>query len=589
MLISNSLFLEFSFDKVLYDKGHLFSSDSISIKYDLGSNLPCSIFKKKSTMLIVVGHPSFNKIINNDLFFEEYLKQRFNNDFLSLIDGEFLIIECDLKKSEIKVVNSRFGTPIVFYAYFSNRFVVSTSYKILYDFLMRNKLAKINSDICYDLIRFRRVFGDDTYDTVSKYLPPATVLRWNGRLFLKRYWMPNYAKNNFSLDENSYNLVDLIKKSISFKTSDNKRYGIMQSGGLDTRLILSNFNDPPHAFTITYSKNREYYVAKKLVDYKQGEHSWIQIKNNQYSSNFDVASSVTGAMYMADCMFYGHEDIIKRKSDVLFAGFGMDYFFQGMYLPSKMYSILGEPIPWFKTLGKFKGNLTDYFINNISYYTKGLDVRSVLSNKQLKKMNDRVFDAISTQLSNAKKYTDNPYDIWENMSLGDLSRHYTYGGQLALMESAELRNISYTNSILNLYLSLPSEQRFDARILRNALKISDKRFYDLQSANHGYPAGYSSLQRSFHHILRHFPERIGIRKKEKKFERTWLEGDAVLKTDLRKKVLDLKKSNILTDLDIVDMVKMRSAIDQWDRGEVEGGQMLTVLLTLESFFSSGIK
>jgi asparagine synthetase B (glutamine-hydrolysing) len=589
MSINNFLFLEFSFGKSLYDKGHLLSTDSLNIKYDLGDNLPCNIFRTESLLLIAVGHPSYSQSINNDLFFKKYLELRSNEASLASIDGEFLIVECDLKSGNIKVVNSRFGTPIAFYASFTNRFVISTSYKVLYDFLIQNKLAKLNPEVCYDLLRFRRVFCNDTYDTCSKYLSPATVLKWNGKLLLNRYWTPSYSKNSLSLNDNSYNLVDLIRGSISYKTSDNRKYGIMQSGGLDTRLILSNFVYPPHAFTITYTKNREYDVAKQLVDFKQGEHSWIQVKDDQYSSNFDTASSVTGGMYMADCLFYGHKDIIRKKSDVLFAGFGMDYFFQGMYLPSKMYSIFGEPIPWFKTLGKFKGDFVDYFINNISYYTKGVDIKNILSNKQLIKMNDRVFHAISTQLTNAKEYTDNPYDIWEHMSLGDLSRHYTYGGQLALMESAELRNISYTNAILDLYHSLPSEQRFDARILRRALKISDKRFYNLQSANHGYPAGYSSLQRSVSHIWKHLPERIGIREKKRKFERTWLEGDAVLRTDLRKKIINLKKSDVLADLDIVDMTKMRSMIDLWSDGKIKGGQTFTVLLTLESFFSSGAK
>ena len=97
---------------------------------------------------------------------------------------------------------------------------------------------------------------------------------------------------------------------------------------------------------------------------------------------------------------------------------------------------------------------------------------------------------IESIVTEAKKYSDNQYDIYEHMSLGNLSRHYTYCGQLALMELSEYRTISYTNSILDFYYQLPIEHRFDARVLRKALLISDKRFYRLPSANHGYSAGF---------------------------------------------------------------------------------------------------
>ena len=137
MSINNFLFLEFSFGKSLYDKGHLLSTDSLNIKYDLGDNLPCNIFRTESLLLIAVGHPSYSQSINNDLFFKKYLELRSNEASLASIDGEFLIVECDLKSGNIKVVNSRFGTPIAFYASFTNRFVISTSYKVLYDFCMR--------------------------------------------------------------------------------------------------------------------------------------------------------------------------------------------------------------------------------------------------------------------------------------------------------------------------------------------------------------------------------------------------------------------------------------------------------------------
>jgi asparagine synthase (glutamine-hydrolysing) len=583
--MNNYFILEASYGKLLSNgSGNYINKSGFNIFYSAGKTTPIDIYQSDSLLVIIIGHPSFTRVIDNDEFIKQYLQLK-SDSKLSSIDGEFLIIECNLINKTISTINSRFGTPVVFYATFDNRMVVSTAYQILYSFLIRNRLSKINTDACYDLLRFKRIFNQDTYDTNSKYLSPGSILNWNGKLSLSKYWTPSYSKNNLSLNENASNLLELVKQSISYKTSDDKNYGIMQSGGLDTRLILSNFTNPPHAFTITYTKNREYEIAKQLVDFKGGDHSWIKVKNGQYNTNFDHASSVTSAMYMADCLFYGHQKIIQDKSNVLFSGYGMDYFFQGMYLPAKMYSVFGEDIPWFKTLDMIQGNFVEYFINNISYNVKGLDVSNILSSKQSSRMNDRIFHAVSCQLSDAKEYASDPYDIWEYMSLGDLSRHYTYGGQLSLMELSELRNVSYTNSMLDLYHSIPYEQRFDARVLRKSLKKVDKRFYHLPSANHGYPAGYSSMQRSAAHIWKFWPERVGLRKKKRKFERTWLEGDVILRSELRDRVIALKKSEILADLNIVDMDKLNHTINQWDNNKMDIGETFTILMTLESFFS----
>ena len=174
------------------------------------------------------------------------------------------------------------------------------------------------------------------------------------------------------------------------------------------------------------------------------------------------------------------------------------------------------------------------------------------------------------------------------MSLGDLSRHYTYGGQLAVAELNYHRVISYTNELLDLYTSIPVNQRFDAKVLRKALYLSDKRLYKLISANHGYPAGYSSFQKSILHVKKYWPEKVGLKKKIRNFERTWLTSEEVLRQDLYNKVSELPDSPVLNDLNIVDMKKLRDAIEKWKSGDLVVNQTIMVLLTINSFCSQTI-
>ena len=595
MSLENYLFIELCGS---YDIGGIDAEQNIVfgknkvLKFKYGNICPIHIKDEKNRIVITVGHPSFNNKIDVDDFISEYIKVTKQNksNFIASIDGEFLIIDFNKLSDEITVINSRFASPIVFYAVVAGSFVLSTAYSMMFKYLFNNGLttAKVLNEKIYEVLRFRRLFGVGTYDNHSKYLEGASKLSWKDDIKIERYWRPNLIKNNFSLSTNSNTLIEILDDSIEYKTSDNKRYGIMQSGGLDTRLILSRFNKPPHAFNITYEKNREYNIAKELVSYKNGSFSWIQAEIGQYKNYFDYGTQTTGGMYQNSGLFYGHRKTIKEKCDVLFSGYGMDYFFQGMYLPSKMYSVFGEPIPYYKTLGKIDANVTKYFIDNISYKTKGFELQNIMNPKQIGRMNDSIYETIESQLNNAKKYSDNIYDIYEHMSLGNLSRHYTHCGQLALMELSEHRTISYSNKILDLYYQLPLEHRFDAKILRKALSLSDARFYKLPSANHGYSAGFSSFRKSIEHIYKHLPERIGIREKNRNFERTWLTAEEILRNELISNVHGLMDSEVLSDLDIVDMDKLRKIIKMWENKDIIGNQSLMMLLTVDSFFKQSM-
>lgn len=586
MKIENYLFVELcdlSSTSLIKDGSRLVRGNAKALRLKYGDLCPIYIEESDDRAILTVGHPSFDGSINNKSFILEYNKK--TNKHISDIDGEFLIIDFDKLSDEITVINSRFASPQVFYALLDNKFVLSTAYYVLSKYLLSNKLSNIFTEKIYESLLFRRLFGEDTYDSKSKCLQSASKLVYGKKINIEKYWHPEFSRNSYSLNDNANILNNLIDKSIRYKTSDNKRYGIMQSGGLDTRLILSRFDDMvPHAFNITYSKNKEYKIAKTLVEYKKGNFTWIQAKTGMYDQYFDYGSQITGGMFQNSGLFYGHRDTIANDCDVLFSGYGMDYFFQGMYLPSKMYSLFGELIPHYKTLDKINVNIVDYFINNISYKTKGFNLSDIMTTNQIANMQESIRSSITRQANEAKKNSDNLYDIYEYMSLGDLSKHYTYTGQLALMELTEYRTISYTNSILEFYYKVPLKQRFDAKILRKALLMSDRRFYDLPSANHGLNAGYSSLMRSISHIYKHLPERIGLREKKRNFERTWLTAEEVLRSELLSRVHGLKKSEIIDHLNIVDMDKLRKIIGRWDENKVVGNQSLMMLLSVESFF-----
>ncbi len=564
--------------------------DSTPIKIDYGNNAISHLYDAGNKRLCILGHPILNDKINCQEFSRIFLSKDRGEDFFRKINGEFLLIEVNEEDHTIRIINSRFASPIFWYVAQDNFFLGSTSYYQLCLRLKELDQFQLKPETFYEFLNYRRVFGEKTYDKDSLYLKPAHILTFSkNNVDLKAYWTINYEKSKNGLKDNVERLANAISTSIKRKSSDNKRYGLFLSGGMDTRTILANFTEtPPHCFTLTYSKNsREYQVAKKLAEWKGAEHTWIKIPTGHDRKLFDDCVELTGAMHMTPTLLMGHKDVVQKYIDVLFAGYGFDYFFQGMYVPAKNYNLFGRKLRY-KRIYTIRGDIAEYFIKNISYYTKGFPLTKLLKKNKVNEMHDYIRGVIAGIVSQAKNVSGSVFDIWEYINFSNLSRHYTYGGHLQLMTLAEYRTISYDNDIYDIYLELPVEQRFEARILLGVLKKVNPKFYNYISANHGYPIKYTSAYMSFLEVLRFLKRKIlmreiAIENTPETFRRTWLPIEIVLRNEMMDFVASLKDSEYLESLGIFDMDSIRSNVDLWMKNQIEGDQMFLVLLTIDRF------
>ncbi len=228
MNIENYLFIELC---DLHEKGLVDGEYSIIhgkdkvLRFKHGNLCPINIKDDSERTVVIVGHPSFNNKIDVGDFISDYIKttKQGLNDFYSQINGEFLVIDFNKLSDEITIINSRFASPVVFYAIVNKRFVLSTAYTVLFKYLINNRLAKVLPEKAYEVLSFRRLFGTGSYDSHSKYLESASKLSWRAELKIEQYWKPNIYENNLSLIDNANNLVELLDESVKYTTSDNKR------------------------------------------------------------------------------------------------------------------------------------------------------------------------------------------------------------------------------------------------------------------------------------------------------------------------------------------------------------------------------
>jgi asparagine synthetase B (glutamine-hydrolysing) len=529
--------------------------------------------------------------IDTDRFAQAYLEQPERTDgFLRRVNGEFLLFELS-KSGGLRTINSRFASPPCWYVAETDFFLASTSYYHLARRLKELAGFLFDTDPYYLLMRYRRLFREITYDKRSRYLRPAHVLSKPGRRWEdKPYWGPNYSKNDATLDTNARRLQQLLAQAIRRKGSDHKRYGLFLSGGMDTRSILANTSFPLHCFTMAYSENREYQVAHQLTQWKAVPHHWLHLQKGHSRQQMDAVFRLGASMYMGEGILLGHEATLAPHIDVLFSGYGCDYFFQGMYLPQEFRTVFGRTTPFRRRI-PFQRDMVQFFLDHASYYAKGFPVDELLKPEHRIRLQDYLRATLAACVEDAECYARDPQDIWEHLSLGAVSRHYTYQGQIFLMSNAEHRTVSYDNDLYKLYLELPADQRFDAKVFKAALKHADPRFHGHISANNGYPVGYSHTQMGWRFLMqgvRNMFNKKVLRRSQPpvaydNFQRTWPPVDLILRTDMMDLVQRLHDSPYLASVPFLDMDRVRGMLAGWQRGECPGGHTILNLINIDGF------
>lgn len=484
-------------------------------------------YEDQDTALCVFGIPILHERIDNRRVAREFLANQGRKSFLSSLNGVFFLVHFDKKKDQLQVVNDRFsGYPLYMY-HKPGFFMGSFGYNDLFSHLRDCGELDLSEEAFFELWYFRRLLGTKTLDRKSFYMPPANVLSFDGtRMNLDSYWAPDYTKEHrYSVRENGVRLGQAIKRSITQRTTDGKRYGLFLSGGLDTRTVLSAFPFPPICFTATSVKegNREYERARELARLKGSQHFHLPVGRDHYSRIIDPSVRLTGGLYTSSCIFIGFRDFLRSKIDVGFHGHGFDYMFQGMYIPARYLQPFSLPLVArrMKCLGE---DLVSDFIHTVSYRLKYPHMFRFVKEEHRRRIRESLHESAKDIYRKALDLSDNPHDHWEYMTFHHLSRHYSYPDYASIHTNVEQRPVAFDNEIYDMYLTLPTEQRFDARVQRAALRYLSPAHAQVPSANDGLPVT-SSYVKSLYQIrnwaLRALRGRLKNRPLDDREVRTW--------------------------------------------------------------------
>ncbi len=509
--------------------------------------------------IILIGNPIIENINNFYSIFKIYSNNnnKIKNE-LEKINGQFLVFINYFDKNKFLVFNDRFASiPLYIYKIDKNIYLSHLYYDLFS--IKKVQQLKLNNLNFLQVIFFNRMFGEKTFHNEIKFLLPSTFCKiFNKKIYKYKYWTPNFKYKIKKFNKNvGEEYVRLLKNSINqnLKGYEKDQIGIFLSGGHDSRSVLLTAKDKkPLSLSVSFSNNYEVKVAKKVSNILKLKNKFIKLNQNHFEKHLSLITRINSGFYsFIDTLFVGLNPQIPKKVKILIHGHGLDYMFQGMYLPFSWIKIFKSPT-FFKILKNLKKNdLSNYFVNNISYRVKGIDIFDYIKPKFRNDIRKYLFNSINKINLASKKNSLNKYDNWEFIMTDTLSRHYSYPNVLSKLSLRKQRIVSFDNNLFDFYLSLDPKIRLNADCMRYLMKSINKKAGNVETGNWGLPASDGPMLKTFKLIIRKIIRHLTFNQNYKaptSKDRTWpTRGDYLRKSTYFKKLInEMNNSKKFKDL-----------------------------------------
>ena len=412
-------------------------------------------------------------------------------DFVSGANGNYIAFVLDRDRDTFHLVSDRLGSVPLFTATMGDGMVFSSSIQTL----ARHPAVSTDFDdqFVHEYLVFKRSFGIKTPLTGIERHPPGSITTIDietGTRENRDYWRPRHRPNRKPFSYFVDRFADLFQSVVKEWVDDDERtYGLLLSGGSDSRLCLAALDDHAEVTTFHMSgwMSREARMAERTALTADVDFEWLRrdetyqkqaLERNPRISNFNG--------WFSQAYVTGFHETIVSKCDVLVSGMYADTLFKGHAIPSPEINLgrLGEfEVPFEHTIDTVDEYI-DWLLDDISV-TLDLptDIRTVLSNNITE--TDGVidhhgvtYDSIDDLVHAGKWYPlTNDDDMIFRNSLSHL-RPY--------------RTPYLDNRLIDLALEMPHEYQLRRNIINAGLKRIAPELAHIPHAHTGIP-----LTRSF--------------------------------------------------------------------------------------------
>jgi len=441
-------------------------------------------YEEQKIKLIHNGHKF--KFEDNDAEYCLHLYEEKGENAFKELNGSFCIGIYNLATHELLLVNDRFSShPLFYYLTDKNTLLFGTQ---LSSILQSSEVPReLNMEAIFEFFTFQQVLGTKTFFKDTNLLPPATVLHYRaGNISFVPYWEMKYKEEKHPEGYYVDKLATAIKKSVERSTQRNYRFGLLLSGGLDSRMILAASHKKMVCFTFGDFENREVKIAKKIAEVKGCKHVFLKRDRDHYVNLLDKAVEIGDGMYgYVHAHSVGFFDLIQKECDVLLHGFATERFFRGTNLPYSSLKFLGKS--FFTKRDKLSNeNLPHKIIDKCRNSLHHKNPQQLFIKFYSSILDSVLLDSVNNILNEAETNCTNIYDkfIWFDTHYQSRSRAFLF--EKSIRSFINERSIVFDNNLLDLHLKMPVDLRSTSKIWKKALVKLNPKIAAISDANTGY-------------------------------------------------------------------------------------------------------
>ncbi len=267
----------------------------------------------------------------------------YGSNFISRLNGTFLIAIYDARDSLLHLYTDRFPSRIMTYWQKDSEVTFASSPRSILRY--RDDIGR-NYDLLAltELLAFERVRGEKTLFADIRRLPPACHAQWDGT----RWYREDYAPSRFrpspqpwhSWKDAAIEFSMRLNQAVSKRNGDGAKTAALISGGIDSRLLLG-FSQPGVVAASFTNKgappSKEVQLAAQIAAVCGVPFLALEREEDYYAKIAKAAAeTMEGLWTIAGCHALGtQEQMAKAEIQAILTGNYFDTLFKGFF---------GEPL-----------------------------------------------------------------------------------------------------------------------------------------------------------------------------------------------------------------------------------------------------
>ena len=221
------------------------------------------------------------------------LYQKYDVDFLNLLNGAFSFCIYDMKKDRFFCARDRYGKKPFYYYVKDNKFIFSSMIKPIINIL--GFTPKLNKVALSQYLQYFVPLAPNTFYTdINKLDSSSYLLYENNKLSIKKYYKIKTYKKIHDEPTALKNIEDILYNSVAQRLKSDVEVGTLLSGGIDSSLISTIYSQiskhPINTFSVGYKTHTKYselpfaqIVAQKI----NSNHTPLEIGQKEYIESLE--------------------------------------------------------------------------------------------------------------------------------------------------------------------------------------------------------------------------------------------------------------------------------------------------------------